>query len=422
MLTFKFKLCVNSMMKMRNVVLRGLILCLIGVSIFINNGTNIVQAEDYDLVIYTYESLLADPGYDFVEGFANYSGIQKENIKLVLLDDANTIVTQAVLEKENPVADVLIGIDNVLIHTAKREGILKPYQPVNLENVSLDLINNLDPEKYVVPYDYGIIALWYDNSRINTTSNPILGNLTLEDILTEGLDMKLTVEDPTLSSPGLGFLLWTIAVYGDPEINFDGLLNEDWREWWKTASDNIRIAPSWGAAFDIYYSEEEKRPMMVSYGTSPAYDVCHPLWGVGQEVDPPSTAIVTNELGRQNAWLQIEGIGLVNNSENEVNAKQFINWFLGTELQDKIATNNWMYPANTYANVSSCFLDIAINPSEVDILNDMIPPSMLRENLDGWKADWEAQLAEFSSILTILVSLVFAAVTYMVVRRIRKSK
>ena len=423
MLTFKLKFNVNSSNMTRNIILRVLILCMIGASLFGNSSTLIVQANDYELIIYTYESLLADPGYDFIEGFSNYSGIAKENIQLVLLDDANTIVTQAVLEKENPVADVLIGIDNVLIHTAKREGILKPYQPVNLGNVSLDLINNLDPEKYVVPYDYGIIALWYDNSRINTTSNPILGNLTLEDIVTEGLDLMLTVEDPTLSSPGLGFLLWTIAVYGDPEIGFEGLLNEDWREWWKLASDNLRIAPSWGAAFDIYYSEEENRPIMVSYGTSPAYDVCHPLWGVGEEVDPPSTAIVTNELGKQNAWLQIEGIGLVNNSKNEANAKQFINWFLSTELQDQIATNNWMYPSiGENANVSSCFLDIAINPSEVDILNDMITPAMLRENLDGWKADWEAQLAQFSSLLTILISLVFAAVTYAVVRRLRKSK
>ena len=410
------------MIMIRHTITRVFILCVLGVTIFTGSGTNIVHAADYELVIYTYESLLADPGYDFVEGFANYSGIAKEDIQLVLLDDANTIVTQAVLEKENPVADVLIGIDNVLIHTAKREGILKPYQPPALENVSLNLINNLDPEKYVVPYDYGIIALWYDNSRMNATSYPILGNLTLDDIISENIDQKLVVEDPTLSSPGLGFLLWTIAVYGDPSINFEGLLDKDWRDWWKKASDNLRIAPSWGAAFDIYYSEEEERPMMVSYGTSPAYDVCHPLWGVGQEVDPPSTAIVSNELGKQNAWLQIEGLGLVNNSKNEANAKQFINWFLGTELQDQIPMNNWMYPANTYANISSCFLDNAIDPDDVDILNDMIPSSMLKENIDGWRTDWEAQLAQFSSFLTIIVSLVFAAATYATIRKVRRSK
>ena len=400
-----------------------LVLC----SIFIMQGdmtniTNVSGVNDYDLVIYTYESLLADPGYDFVEGFSNYSGIPKENIQLVLLEDANTIVTQAILEKENPVADVLIGIDNVLIHTAKKEGILKPYFPSNLENVSIDLINNLDPDRHIVPYDYGIIALWYDNSRINTTSNPELASLTLDDIIVNSLDQKLIVEDPTLSSPGLGFLLWTISVFGDPEIDFEGLLGEDWRDWWKSASDNLRIAPSWGAAFDIYYTKEENRPIMVSYGTSPAYDVCHPLWGVGPEQDPPSTAVVTHELGQNNAWLQIEGIGLVNNSENEVIAKQFINWFLSTDLQDNIAMNNWMYPANNNANVSECFLNSAINPANADILNDLISPTMLEENLEKWKSDWETQIVNFSSFLIIASTLILACVAYSIMKKNWKSK
>ncbi|NPD88296.1 MAG: thiamine ABC transporter substrate-binding protein [Asgard group archaeon] len=376
-----------------------------------------VNAQSYELVIYTYESLLADPGYDFVEGFSNYSGVPVENIRLVLLDDANTVVTQAVLEKDNPNADILIGIDNVLIHTAKSEGILKPYSPTILENISSDLITNLDPEKYVVPYDYGIIALWYDRSRINDSSNPELTSLTLQDILDFNLDELLIVEDPTLSSPGLGFLLWTIAVYGDPEINFDGLLAEDWRDWWKEASDDIRIASSWGAAFDLYATEEENRPIMVSYGTSPAYDVCHPLWGVGFGNSPPSKATVSHEEEMKNAWLQIEGIGLVKNAPHENIAKQFIDWFLSTDLQDNIATNNWMYPANINADISTCFSEIAINPNDVDILNDLLQPSMIEENLEDWKSDWEAEIAPFSSLFALIVSLIFAATSYSLIKR-----
>ncbi|MCG3226841.1 MAG: thiamine ABC transporter substrate-binding protein [Candidatus Heimdallarchaeota archaeon] len=376
-----------------------------------------VTAQDNELVIYTYESLLADPGYDFVEGFSNYSGVPKENIRLVLLDDANTVVTQAVLEKDNPTADVLIGIDNVLVHTAKREGILKPYSPTTLENISSDLIANLDPENYVVPYDYGIIALWYDRSRINDSSNPELASLTLQDILDYNLDELLIVEDPTLSSPGLGFLLWTIAVFGDPEINFDGLLAEDWRNWWREASDDLRIAASWGAAFDLYATEEENRPIMVSYGTSPAYDVCHPLWGVGYGNSPPSKAIVSHEEEMENAWLQIEGIGLVKNAPHENVAKQFIDWFLSTDLQDNIAMNNWMYPANINADVSTCFSEIAINPNDVDILNDLLQPSMIEENLDDWKSDWEAEIAPFSSLFALILSLVFAATSYSLIKQ-----
>ena len=176
--------------------------------------------EDYSLVIYTYDSLLADPGYDFISGFSNFSGILEEDIQVILLSDANSIVTQAALEKDNPVADVLIGIDNVLIYTAKEEEILQPYDSPALSNISQTIIDNLDSEKYVLPYDMGVIALWHSIDRINTTTNPELANLTLEDILDYDLAKKLVVQNPNFSSPGLGFLLWTIAVYGDANIGF----------------------------------------------------------------------------------------------------------------------------------------------------------------------------------------------------------
>ncbi|MHA1866737.1 MAG: thiamine ABC transporter substrate-binding protein [Candidatus Heimdallarchaeaceae archaeon] len=387
------------------------------------NGYNKINAEDYDLVIYTYESLLADPGFDYIGAFANYSGIPKDKIKLVLFEDANTIVTQASLEKENPVADVLIGIDNVLIYTAKDEGILQTYDSPSLVNVSTELVQNLDTEKYVLPYDYGIIALWYDRSRINTSSTPALEDLTLEGIIENDLDKKIVVEDPTLSSPGLGFLLWTIAVYGDPEINLTGLLGQDWREWWRQTSDDLRISPSWGAAFDIYYSESEDRPIMISYGTSPAYDVCHPQWGVGPGVEQPSKSIVTHEQGKNNAWLQIEGIGLVNNALHEQTAKKFIDWFLSTDLQDHIPLNQWMYPANDNAYISDCFLNAAINPDDVDILNDLVSPTVMHDNLDKWKTDWETVIiegtkkTEYSASSFILLSLIFVSLVSISTRK-----
>ena len=186
---------------------------------------------DNVLTIYTYDSLLVDPGYDFIGAFANHSGISKDEINLVLMSDANQIVTQAVFEKDNPVADVLIGIDNILIHSAKQNNLLQAYNSPELINISSDLIENLDPENFVLPYDFGIIAFYYDMNRINSTTNPEITNITLEEIIDYDLAKKLIVEDPILSSTGLGYLLWTIAVYGDPEIGFSGMLNQDWRTW-----------------------------------------------------------------------------------------------------------------------------------------------------------------------------------------------
>ena len=368
------------------------------------------------LTIYTYDSLLVDPGYDFVGAFANYSGILKEEIDLVLLSDANQIVTQMALEKDNPVADVAIGIDNVLIHSAKKDNLLKRYDSPELVNISSDLIDNLDSEKYVLPYDFGIIAFYYDMNRLNSTTNPEINNITLEDIIDFDLDKKLIVEDPTLSSTGLGFLLWTIAIYGDPTINFNGTLGLDWRDWWKATKDDLRIAPSWTAAFSEWYENEGNRPIMVSYGSSPAYSAC--LYD-----DTSQGAFLSHENGTENGWLQIEGIGLVNNAPHEELAKDFIDWFLSKELQDNIAENNWMYPANEYAEISSTFNESAINPDDVNILNSLISSETIGTNLEKWTEDWETLMSSglkingYFSIFIIFASV--GAITY-IQKKIKK--
>ncbi|MHA1886511.1 MAG: thiamine ABC transporter substrate-binding protein [Promethearchaeota archaeon] len=365
-------------------------------SIIVGASTQVIivsAATDIELMIYTYESLLADPGYNFVEGYSNYSGIPADHIKVVALEDANSLITRLLGEKDNPVADVVIGLDNSLVFEAKQHGLLTPYSSPVLENISVSLIDNLDPEHYLLPYDYGIIAFNYDSLRINTSTVPSLTNLTLNDLIRLDLIKNLVVEDPTLSSPGLGFLLWTIAVFGDPSLNFTGILGEDWRDWWQAAAPDLRVAPSWGAAFDIYYDANENRPIMVSYGTSPAYTVCQ---GWGDDLK----AFLSHENNSANAWLQIEGIALVQNGPHALQGQDFIDWFLGEELQSQIPENNWMYPANTQVQISSCFAEASINPNSVNILNELISPIFLEENLAYWKQTWEETMAGKSPVIS----------------------
>ncbi|MHA2363228.1 MAG: thiamine ABC transporter substrate-binding protein [Candidatus Hodarchaeales archaeon] len=345
--------------------------------------SNYTLNQDTELVIYTYDSLFADPYFDITGNFSEFSGIPKEKINMVLLGDANEIVTRLIIEKDSPQVDVVIGIDNALIHLIEdKDEVLEPYNPINIDQLDSNLIQNLDPEKYLIPYDYGIISLYYQNQIINSTTNPELTNLTLDLLLESDLLSKLIVENPIFSSPGLGFLLWTIAVYGDPELNFDGLLGENWRNWWNKSRNEVTITQSWGDAFNIFFTPEEEKPIMVSYGTSPAYGYC-------QWQDDSSSAEVTYENNSANAWLQIEGLGLVKNAPHRENGKQFIDWFLSTNLQSELPEHQWMYPANTEAQPSECFIQSAIHPEEVNRLNDLITPTMLKKYLTKWQDDWE---------------------------------
>lgn len=368
-----------------------------------------LKISETELVIYTYDSLLADPEYSIETNFAAYAGISPTDITIIRLGDANEILTRLIAEKDLPQADVIIGIDNALIHLIEEKNdILEQYTPENISDIDNNLKQNLDPDGYLIPFDYGIISFYYQNQVINSSSHPELTNLTLKSLLESNLLSMLIVENPLFSSPGLGFLLWTIAVYGDPSINFSGLLNDDWRNWWKTARESIIITKSWGEAFDIFFEPSEGKPIMVSYGTSPAYSYC-------QWEDNSTSAVVTYENNQMNAWLQIEGIGLVKNAPHKSMGQQFIDWFLGVELQTALPEHQWMYPANQKVNVSQCFEESVIKSEDVNRLNDLISPTMLKEHLSDWQDQWEQVMVKktiigFELPFTLLAILVLSSI------------
>ncbi len=343
------------------------------------------------LSIYTYDSLLADPGYEFDREFEQFAGLANNSVEVVLLEDAGSIVTKAVAERNSPVADVLIGIDNVLIEKAREYDILSPYEPNGSEFIKAGLVDSLASDYLLTPYDYGVISLWYLTEKVPMLSSP--DTFMLEDLLDTDLAKLTIVENPTLSSPGLGFLLWTIAIFGDETEEIAGIIDADfgdWEEYWRRLSENVRIVNSWGDAISLMYTEEANRPMMVSYASSPAYGSC--LWN-----DTSTKSVLSHENGKQWGWQQVEGIGLVKNAPHADLAKTFIDWFISDTLQSQIHQNQWMYPAIEGIAPPDCY-DAALDPATISPLNDRIPRDKLKNNLDDWLDRWEIAIVEGTDI------------------------
>ncbi|MHA2203008.1 MAG: thiamine ABC transporter substrate-binding protein [Candidatus Hodarchaeales archaeon] len=333
------------------------------------------------LTIYTYESLLnwglnaTDANSRIFDAFE-----VQENCKVELeyFDDANSVLAKAVAEKISPKADIIIGIDNVLIYEAKAQDILVPYETTTLSDLLESAVNGLDPDHYVTPYDYGLIAIIYHKHLVNSTNVPTIDNLKLEDLLNPNVAQIFVTEDPTLSSTGLGFLMWTIGIY-------EKVLNKDWELWWNDTRNDIQIEDSWGDAFDVFYNPAANRPMVVSYGTDPAYDYLF----YGEPGGTPSIgATVSHENSSKYGWLQIEGLGILKGTKNLSLAKKFIDWFTGKTVQEIIPENNWMYPANTLADLPESY-NFAIDPTTITPLNDLFTPDELEESLDKWLEAWE---------------------------------
>lgn len=331
-----------------------------------------------ELVIYTHESFMAwgEPAdYDFImnQTFHNFGIIHDVTVNVHVFSGMVDALNVLINQKGNPQADVVIGLDNTMVSQAKSEGILKPLTSgINLENISTDIISGLDPEKYLIPIDFGLIALIFDTEFITTSSYPELLELNFTHLI-ETFGEDLAVQDPTQSATGLNFLLYQI-------IFFEEILGQNWEEWWNLAKDVVTIDKSWSDSWERVFSQKEDH-IMVSYGTDPAYNA---FFGYSFE----QNAAIIHHDSEKYGWLQIEGIGIIEGTSQESLAKDYINYALSSEVQDYIATNNWMFPANNQTILPSCY-DYAITTDNVTVLNNLITPNYIGENYQSWLNTWE---------------------------------
>ncbi len=357
----------------RNIVIVAVILILVlGAGYWFMASKPSSQGE---LVIYTYESLLKwgdNPNATIKAVFGGFERKYNCKVKIREFDDARTALLALIQEKNSPKADVIIGIDNVLVHEAIKSNVLEPYKPPNIGEVYRWLVNSLDPSYHVVPYDYGLIALVYDSERLPENE---MRNLTFEKLASREYSSKLVTEDPTISSTGLNFLLWQIAYYK--------MKGKDWHEWWKQATKNgLQVVGSWGDAYDIFLDEKQGRPIVVSYGTDGAYS-----YHFYNKTRYKAALITLN--GEEWGWLQIEGLGVVKNAPHKELAERFVEYFISEEVQRYIPLNNWMYPANKNVKLPEEYEKYALDPTKIKLLNEVLRPDEIGRNLKTWLEEWK---------------------------------
>ena len=143
--------------------------------------------------------------------------------------DAGSLTAQLVLAAGNPPADVAFGIDSTLLTSAVDAEVFEPYRSPLLDEVP-ESIRALIPDDLVTPIDTGEVCVnadrrWYDERSLTVPT-------TLDDLVDPAYEGQLVVMDPATSSPGLAFLLATIARYGD-----------GWQDWWTAlVANDVEVA------------------------------------------------------------------------------------------------------------------------------------------------------------------------------------
>ena len=299
-----------------------------------------------------------------MEQFTQDTGIQVEVLRL---GDTGLLVNQSLLNRDNPLGDVMFGIDNTFLGRALEADLFIPYQSPMLENVNETFI--VDPEYRVTPIDYGDVCLNYDVAYFEDNDLPVPQDLNaLTDPTYRGL---LTVQNPATSSPGLAFLLATIAVFGD-EGAYTYL--DYWRD---LVANDVYISDDWT---DAYYNQFSgslgsvgTRPLVVSYASSPPAEV---FFADPQPEAAPTQAIVAPET----CFRQIEFAGILTGTEREAEAQQFIDFLLSTAFQEDMPLNMFVFPVNTEAELPAVFIDYASVPAD--------PILMTPETIDAGRETW----------------------------------
>ena len=301
----------------------------------------------------THESFAVSDGV--IEAFEDSSGI---DVQRIVGEDTGSVLSQLILSKDNPVADVVFGIDNTYLQQALEEELFVPYRSPALSSVPEEL--QLDAAARVTPVDYGDVCVNYHKDSL---SGP--PPTSLEDLI--GYADDFVTQNPETSSPGLAFFFATVAYFGE-----DG-----WEDFWQSLRDGgVTVTSGWTEA---YYSEfaagEGDRALVTSYATSPVAEVVY----ADPPVDSPPTGVLT-----EGCFRQIEFAGILAGTSNLPGAQALIDFLLSDEFQEDIPLNMFVFPASSTAKVPLEFIEHA---SVVD--NPLsLPPEVIAERKAEWTARW----------------------------------
>ena len=331
----------------------------------------VMAQEDDDeqtLTVVTYDSFAMSEEVQAL--FEEETGIRLEILRL---SDAGAMLNQAILTEDNPLGDVLYGVDNAFLSRALAEDLFIPYESPLLENVPEAF--QLDAEEFrVTPVTYGDVCLNYDKVTFIVDDLPLPESLMdLTDPLYEG---ELVVENPAMSSPGLAFLLATIAVFGDEAEDNEYSYLDYWAD---LVENDVLVVNGWTEA---YYGEfsgasEGDRSLVVSYASSPPAEV---YFGEVAPEDAPTGSVVADDT----CFRQIEFAGILQNTENEEAAQLFIDFLLDTDFQEDLPLQMFVFPVNENAELPQVFLDVVEIPENSLTLDYAV----IDENREDWIRAW----------------------------------
>lgn len=293
------------------------------------------------------------------------------DVQFLKMGDAGSALNKAILSMDAPLADVFYGVDNTFLSRALEEGLFEPYASPMLDTIPDQF--ELDPEHRAIPIDYGDVCLNVDLAYFE--ENNLEPPSSLEDLLDPAYAGLLVVQNPATSSPGMAFLLTTIGHFGESH----------YLEYWQDLVENdVLIVNDWETA---YYTEFSRwggtRPIVVSYGSSPPFEMMY----AEEPMDAPATAAVTAD---DTCFRQIEFAGILAGTEQRELAEAWIDYMLSPTFQEDLPLQMFMFPVNPQAQLNETFAEFLAVPDQPA----EVAPEAIVANREAWLEAWRGVILQ----------------------------
>ncbi|MDZ4159955.1 MAG: thiamine ABC transporter substrate-binding protein [Anaerolineaceae bacterium] len=295
---------------------------------------------------------------------------QHNNVKVqfLLSGDTGSALNRAILARESPLADVFYGVDNTFLSRALEADLFEVYNSPLLESIPAEF--RMDEHNRALPVDYGDVCINYDKAFFEERSLAV--PQSLEDLTKPEYRGLLVVQNPATSSPGLAFMLATVAEFGET-----GFLDY----WRRLRANEVTVVNDWEVAYYTQFSASSGRgpqPMVVSYSSSPAAEVVF----APEPMDEAPTASIT---APGTCFRQVEFVGILSGTPKRALAEKFVNFLLSVAFQEDLPLQMFVYPVNPAASLPDVFIRhaaAATQPARLDAV-------AIAANRDAWIEAWD---------------------------------
>ncbi|GAB7005944.1 thiamine ABC transporter substrate-binding protein [Nocardioides sp. AN3] len=275
--------------------------------------------------------------------------------------DAGALTNKLVLTKDDPTGDVSFGVDNTFASRALDAGVFADYTPRDLPAGAATFDLPGDGGKKLTPVDNGNVCVNVDTTwfQAHHQAPPA----TLDDLTKPAYKGLFVTPGATTSSPGLAFLLTTIATYGDA-----------WPAYWKKLlSNGTKVDDGWEDAYTVDFTQgggHGKRPIVLSYDSSPAFTV--------------KGGVSSTQALLGTCFTQVEYAGVLAKAKNPKGAEAFVDFLLSPEVQKALPDAMYVFPVAHGTPLPAEWAKFAVQPTKPLTVS----PQDINAHRDEWLRTW----------------------------------